>query len=314
MKSRPTVSVSIVTYNSAEDIASCLEAVLGQTYPIERIVVVDNGSSDGTMSVLERFRDRIQIIANKDNTGFAGGQNLGIGATGSDYVLVLNPDVTLEPDYVETIIGVMEANPDIGSATGMLVRTSAGDVIDSTGLVLNLTRRARDRGAGEPPERWQDQGEVFGVSGAAAIYSRRMIDDISINGEFFDSFFFAYKEDVDLAYRANRLGWKAMYVPSARALHKRGWKEGGRRAIPLFVRRHSYQNQFFVWIKNETFTLQFVLSLPVLLVLELLRLGYILVREPGLLACWFTIAKAFPDMLRKRKEISRKVKRKAHFC
>jgi GT2 family glycosyltransferase len=303
----PTVAVCIVTYNSAGDIEECLNAVRRQTHPVSSIVVVDNASTDGTRDVLGRHDD-IRFIRNERNTGFAAGQNRAIAAAApSDYVLVLNPDVVLDPDYIAEIVAVMERDPRIGSAAGMLVRADRPDVMDSAGLALRPDRNAVDLGAGEPISDWTSPREVFGVSGAAAVYRRAMIEDISDDGQFFDEDFFAYKEDVDVAWRARHLGWTAAYVPSARAVHRRGWKPSGRRSVPLLARRHSYQNRFFLLIKNEPAGPHLFLLIPRLLLVEVAKLGYILLFEPGLLACWPRIVKLLPAMLGKRRRLFRRV-------
>jgi GT2 family glycosyltransferase len=305
---KPSVAVCIVTYNSAGDIEECLNAVLRQVHPVTSIVVVDNVSTDGTRDVLTRFRADIRLILNERNNGFAGGQNQAIAASApSDYVLVLNPDVSLDPDYVAEIVAIMERDPRIGSATGMLVRADRPEIMDSAGLTLRPDRNAVDLAVGEPVADWTSPREIFGVSGAAAMYRRAMIEDVSNNGQFFDEDFFAYKEDVDVAWRARHLGWKAVYVPSARAVHRRGWKPGGRRSMPLFVRRHSYQNRFFLLIKNEPAGPHLFLLIPRLLFVEAAKLGYILLREPGLLACWPHIARKLPAMLAKRRRLFRRM-------
>lgn len=302
-----TVSVCIVTYNSDSDIGDCLQAVRRQSFPLASIVIVDNASTDGTRDVLARIGDDVRIILNERNNGFAGGQNQAIAASApSDYVLVLNPDVSLDPDYIAEIVAVMERDPCIGSATGMLVRADRGDIMDSAGLVLRPDHNATDLASGEPASEWTSPHEIFGVSGAAAVYRRAMIDEISDDGQFFDEDFFAYKEDVDVAWRARHLGWKAVYVPAARAVHRRGWKPGGRRSVPLFVRRHSYQNRFFTLIKNEPAGPHLFLLIPRLLLVEAAKLVYILLFEPGLLACWPRIVKMLPAMLDKRRRLFRR--------
>lgn len=189
MPSNPTVTVHIVTYNSAEDIEACLDAVLRQTYPIEKIVVIDNASKDETANQVHEYVERngtsqVQFVQNRMNTGFAPAHNQAMRMTQSDYVLVLNPDVELGADYVQRLIGQMERRPEIGSATGLLLLKSFPETVDSTGLTMNAIWRAFDRGAGEPARQWSESGEVFGVSGAAAMYRRAMIEDISIKGGF----------------------------------------------------------------------------------------------------------------------------------
>jgi GT2 family glycosyltransferase len=301
MKVMATVSVCIVTYNSAEDIEACLNAVIKQSHPVERIVVVDNASTDGSAERVLQFADQVHFISNKVNNGFAGGQNQAIRQTRSDYVLVLNPDVVLDPHYLSEIIAFMERQPRVGSVTGKLVLAADPKVMDSAGLGMKRTRNAYDLGAGEPAAKWSTAQPVFGVSGAAAVYRSAMIRAIEFDGQFFDEHFFAYKEDVDAAWRANKLGWTSYYVPAAKAIHHRGWKKGGRGSVPLFVRRHSYQNRFFTLVKNESFGWHSFVSLPLIVAAEAAKLGYIVLREPGLLECWPFILKSLPDMLRKRK-------------
>jgi GT2 family glycosyltransferase len=304
-----TVSVCIVTFNSSREIGDCLSALRGQSFPLASVVVVDNASTDSTREVLAQAGKGIRVVLNDRNNGFAGGQNQAIAASApSDYVLVLNPDVRLDPDYVAEIITVMERDPRIGSATGMLVRADNPDTMDSAGLALRPDLNAADLAAGEPVSDWTEPREVFGVSGAAAVYRRAMIEDVADGGQFFDEDFFAYKEDVDVAWRARHLGWKAVYVPSARAVHARGWKQGGRRSVPLFIRRHSYQNRFFTLIKNEPAGWHLLHLIPRVLIMEALKLGYILLFEPGLLACWPRIFKRLPAMLAKRKRLFRRKK------
>lgn len=312
-----TVSIHIVTYNSAEDIIECLAAVLEQDYPVEQIVVVDNASVDGSAEKVRAFYSQFEteshdnlpgfiLIQNQTNTGFAPAHNQAISVTITDYVLVLNPDLTLAPDYVSRLVARMEANPQVGSATGKLLLKADHQIVDSTGLRLNRARRAFDRGAGEHTDNWQDSVAVFGVSGAAAMYSRRMINDISVDGEFFDGDFFAYKEDVDVAWRAQLLGWQGFYDAEAIGYHERGWKVSGRDSKPMFIRRISYINRYKMIYKNEqvrTLLITLVISLPY----ELAAHGYMLLKEPGLIKAWKSFFAQMSDLKKKRKYIQTRV-------
>lgn len=302
-----TVSVHIVTYNSAEHIDECLQAVFDQKYQINQVVLIDNASKDGTLEKLIRWSDRCVVIRNAKNNGFAGGHNQAIRLSQSDYFLVLNPDVTLDPGYIRRLIQVMDRDDRIGSATGKLLFKSDRSYIDSTGLVIYKTRRAFDRGATESSEAYQQSGEVFGVSGAAAMYARRMIEDISINGEFFDEDFFAYKEDVDVAWRAQIMGWKAYFEPTALSYHERGWKEGGRSSKPLFVRRLSYINRYKMIWKNDQIN-NVIKNLIPILFYEILSFTYALVREPKLLGAWVSFFRKLPELSKKRRMIQSKRK------
>jgi len=291
---QPSVAVCIVTYNSAAWIEECLASLRRQTWRNLTVVVVDNASTDDTVWRVGQADANVRLIRSGRNLGFAAGQNLAISSVDADYYLVLNPDVWLSPDYVERLVNCMEERPEIGSAAGCLVRADGS--LDSTGLAMSWTRRAVDRGAGMAPEKYGDPGEVFGVSGAAAMYAGRMIRDVKIGGEFFDEDFFAYKEDVDVAWRARLLGWKAWYEPRARAAHVRGW--GGRTDrgyIPLSIRRHSYKNRYLTILKNETFDLLWWLRLPALLAVELVWHLSLLVLDPKVPGVWARM----PDLLRR---------------
>lgn len=315
-----TVSIHIVTYNSADDIIECLTAVLAQEYAIEEVVVVDNASADGCADKVKAFFSgvvidsnhnvpRLNLIINPMNTGFAPAHNQAIAATVTDYVLVLNPDLTLAPNYVSRLVARMEANPQIGSATGKLLLKADHEQVDSTGLRMNRARRAFDRGAGESSANWTESGMVFGVSGAAAMYSRRMINDISVSGEFFDGDFFAYKEDVDVAWRAQLLGWQGYYDAEAVGYHERGWKTSGRNTKPLFIRRISYINRYKMIYKNErvqSLLKTLVVSLPY----EIAAHGYMLLKEPKLIKAWSFFFSQLPALREKRKYIQSRAARK----
>lgn len=305
-----SVSVHIVTYNSEKDIKECLKAVSKQIYPIEAVIIIDNQSKDQTEEQIKEiahlFGSKLKFVSNAQNVGFAPGHNQAIALNDTDYVLVLNPDVTIEPDYIERLVAVMEHSQHIGSATGQLLRKANREMIDSTGIVMNSARRAFDRGAGEPSVRWPASGKVFGVSGAAAMYSRRMINDIALNGEFYDGSFFAYKEDVDVAWRAALLGWEAYYDAGAIAYHERGWKETSRASQPLFVRKLSYINRYKMMYKNDTFS-EWMKNIISLLLYEIASNLYLIFKEPKVLGAWKTFFKELPQLREKRKQLRKKM-------
>ncbi|MGM1021345.1 MAG: glycosyltransferase family 2 protein [Bacillota bacterium] len=310
-----SVSVHIVTYNSEKDIKECLKAVSKQSHPPQEVIIIDNLSKDQTgeqvKEIAHLFGSKLKFISNVQNVGFAPGHNQAIALNDTDYVLVLNPDVTIEPDYIERLVAVMEHNQHIGSATGQLLRKANREMIDSTGIVMNSARRAFDRGAGEPSVQWSESGKVFGVSGAAAMYSRRMINDIVLNGEFYDGSFFAYKEDVDVAWRAALLGWEAYYDAGAIAYHERGWKETSRTSQSLFVRRLSYINRYKMMYKNDTFS-EWMKNIISLLSYEIASNLYFLFREPKVLVAWKTFFKELPELRGKRRQLRKKITLRHH--
>lgn len=308
----PKVNVHIVTFNSGKYISKCLESVIAQTQPVQQIIVVDNSSTDNTLDLLESFSHHITLICNQSNVGFACAHNQALQhMNDSDYVLVLNPDILLNKNYIHEIVKFMDVNISFGSCTGKLLRTN-GLTIDSTGILMFKNRKVVDRGMLEDASLWDKSTEVFGVSGAAAIYRRIMIADVSINGTFFDNSFFAYKEDVDIAWRARWLGWKSFFIHNAVAYHDRGWQEGKRKSIPLKIRIHSYSNRYRMMIKNESL-LHYLKHVIWILPYDLLMFVYLMFREPFvLIVSWYWLLKDLKKIYNDRKLIRsrRKVKAK----
>jgi GT2 family glycosyltransferase len=256
------VSVTIITYNSGRFIKKCLESVLDQNYPFKEVIVVDNNSSDGTIDILEPFEDRCRIIYNEENIGFAAAQNQAIALSNAEWVLTLNPDVLLLQGFIDALVTAGNLDSRVGTVCGkLLTMTSAFDFpekpkVDSTGIYFTPNLRHLDRGSLEVDNgHYRNYEYVFGATAAAALYRREMIEDISIGGEFFDADFFVYREDADVAWRAQLLGWKCLYAPYARGYHVRNALPGNRRALPAVINMHSVKNRFLLRIKNMTWDL-----------------------------------------------------------
>jgi len=259
MALRDLVSVTIVTYNSGRFIKRCLESVLEQQYPNIEVVVVDNASTDGTVDILEQFADRCRIYYNEDNLGFAAAQNQAIAIGRGDWVLTLNPDVLLNPDFISELVEAGNSDSKVGTVCGKLLSIRASfdhlerQLVDSTGIYFTPTLRHLDRGSQELDNGHYAEFEyVFGATAAAALYRRQMIRDIAIFDEFFDPDFFVYREDADVAWRAQLMGWKCLYTPLARGYHVRAVLPGNRRALPKAINMHSVKNRFLMRIKNMT--------------------------------------------------------------
>lgn len=250
----PRVSVILTTWNSARFLRRCLEGIAAQKHPDVELIHVDNASADESVSLVQAARQ----IVNDENRGFAGAVNQGIAAASGVFVCLLNPDAFLTPDYLARIVAAFgRAGESFGMATGKLLRAT-GEAITPTGIVdskgIRMTRSGRhfDIAQGQADRGDEvDIFEVFGVSGAAAVYSRRFIDDVSIDGEFLDEDFFTYREDADVAWRGRLLGWRAMCVPSAVAYHVRTVTPAVRRALPPAINMHSVKNRFLLRLKNE---------------------------------------------------------------
>jgi GT2 family glycosyltransferase len=304
-----TVCVAIVTYNSGRYIRRCLDAVLAQEGAPLEVVVVDNASTDNTPAILRTFRRRIRTIHCGRNLGFAAAQNLAIRAMATEWVLTLNPDVLLQPGFVQALVEAGSADPEAGCVCGKLLSIGPGFKpldqlrIDSTGIYFTPAMRHFDRGWHEPERSAGHRLEyVFGATAAAALYRRTMIDDVSVEGEFFDSDFFVGREDADVAWRAMLMGWRTLYTPAAVGFHVRTVTPVNRRALPAVLNMHSVKNRFLMRIKNVTAGVYQRCWLPMTL-RDLLVVGASLVWEPASAVAFWHVARCLPRALRRRRII-----------
>jgi GT2 family glycosyltransferase len=306
------VSVTIVTYNSGRFIKRCLESVLAQKYAGKEIIVVDNASTDGTIDILEQFEDRCQIYYNDENIGFAAAQNQAIRLATGDWILTLNPDVLLLPNFIRSLVDAGNMDPRIGTVCGKLLAILATfdlpdkPLVDSTGIYFTPMLRHLDRGSQEVDNgHYLNYEYVFGATAAAALYRRKMIDDISIDDEFFDPDFFVYREDADVAWRAQLLGWRCIYTPHARGYHVRNVLPGNRRALPPVINMHSVKNRFLMRIKNMTGHL-YRRNWASITARDAVVLLCCLVREHTSLKAFWYVASNWKRVLAKRREIMRR--------
>ena len=290
----PRVAVGIINYGDYRHLPVCLDSVKRQTLTADRIIVLDNHSRADEIGPIGGAYPEARILSIPDNLGYSGGANRIIReADGHDYILLLNPDVVLETGCVEEMVRAMESAPVVGSVGGKLLLGdpqldgeppgNAPRMLDSTGHLIFRTRRIIDRGHGERDVgRYDRSEEVFSICGAMVLLRRAMLEDVRIDGEYFDEDFFAYKEDVDICWRAQLLGWSSLYVPAAIAHHLRGWKRrDDRRRIPWLRKYHSFKNHYLMLIKNELPPLFWRDFLPIARV-GIGAMAYISVMEPAL--------------------------------
>ena len=309
MIQKDLVSVTLVTYNSGRFIRRCLESVLEQTYPHLEVIVIDNASTDGTADILERFGGKCRIHYNQENIGFAAAQNQAIAISQGQWVLALNPDVLLMKDFIEELVIAGNLDRKVGTVCGKLLSISASfdlpeeQLVDSTGIYFTPMLRHLDRGSREIDNGHYLQHEfVFGATAAAALYRRKMIDDISIQGEFFDSDFFVYREDADVAWRAQLLGWRCLYSPKACGYHVRSVLPGKRGALPPEINMHSVKNRFLMRIKNMTPDL-YRRNWLAITGRDLVVIGACLLHEHSSLKAFAYVLKNWRRVLVKRREI-----------
>ena len=247
MENQPKVAAVVVTWNSRQDIPACLDSLISQTFPLSDIVVVDNASTDGTADLISSDYPQVRLLRQSRNEGFARGNNCGIAAVEADWILTINPDAYIDPDYVTKLLNYAENRPRIGALTGKLLSVD-GRAIDSAGIEIYQSRRVKDRAHGLMDDgAWDAAERVFGVCAAAALYRREMLEDVAPDGVIFAESFFSYYEDADLAWRAWRRDWEAWYVPEAVGWHRRGGSPVGSR----FSRYLTHRNRLWLIARNE---------------------------------------------------------------
>jgi hypothetical protein len=218
----PKVSVITVNWNNFNDSAECLESLRKTTYSNFEVIVVDNGSGGDDVSLLkQRFGDSIRLIVNDKNSGFAGGCNIGIKdalARGADYVVLLNNDTVVAPDFLEGLVRVAQSDERVGIAGGKVFCYELPELIWFAGGIINYrTGRTPIRGSGEADKGQFDEiVRVDWISGCFMFISRDVLQAVGMLDE---RFFFGW-EDVDLCVRAARKGFKVLFVPESRIWHK----------------------------------------------------------------------------------------------
>lgn len=298
---RDLVTVGIVTFNHAHCVRSALDSVLRQTHRHIELIVVDNASSDGTRDLLSAYTDRITLVLNDTNTGFCAANNEAIRRGRGEFVLIMNPDVVLEPGYVANAAAAMRDHKDVGTIAGLLITRDEGgrEVVDSTGLGFGRARRFFLYGYGVPFEQARlEGGLVFGCDGSLAMYRCEAIDAASAGGEFFDEMYFAYKDAFDVSWRLQLAGWRALFEPACRATHHHFFKPGDlrlRARMPARLRFHSVKNDLLHLAKNEDGE-SFRRDAPFILARQLAVLAYNLVLDWPALGAYVWFVKHLPEI------------------
>ena len=332
-QNHPLVSINLLSWNGKKYVNDCLDSVFNQTYPNLEVLVIDNGSKDGTIDCLKRinkkYKDLNIIFIYPENIGFAAAHNHLIQKSNGEFIICLNQDIVLDKDFVKRAIETFVQNDKIAAVQGKLLRWKKGlsvslenvgyhvsHIIDTTGLIVLKNRRIINRGQGEVDQgQFEKIEEIFGADGAVPIYRKKALEDIKINNEYFDESFFSYKEDVDLAWRMRLYGWKTLYQPKSVAWHDRTAGDSAamnyvniireRRKISKFAKYLAFKNQRLMQIKNEQIG-PLIKHMPWFLPKETISWMYVLALERYTWKAIRDLFKQTPCAWRKRKIISAK--------
>ena len=249
------ISVVIVNWNGKHLLGECLDSLCAQHVDRVEIILVDNGSQDGSADyVRERYPD-VRVVSLPENLGFAGGNNAGIRVASGKYIALLNNDTKADPEWIPSLLREVEtSHPHVGMWASKILSYDNPDIIDNVGLLMYPDGLGRGKGRLEKDEGQYDQaGESFFPSGCAGLYRRVMLDEIGL----FDEEFFAYADDVDLGLRARLAGWQCIYVPSAKVYHKYSASSSAHSPFKAFLVERNR-----IWVLLKYYPMEIILISP----------------------------------------------------
>lgn len=251
-------SVVIPNYNGIEYLTDCLMAMREQTRKPDRVIVIDNGSADGSPDFVRDHFPEAELICLDTNTGFCGAVNRGIRASkGMDYCILLNNDTRADRRFVECLVRAMEKYPKVFSAQAKMLSMRDPGVMDDAGDLYCSLGWAFARGKGKPERHFRKTEEIFSACAGAAIYRMSMIGEVGL----FDENHFAYLEDCDIGWRARIKGYHNIFVPSAKVLHVGSASSGS--VYNLFKVKNTSRNSIYLIAKNMP-PLMILINLPLL--------------------------------------------------
>ena len=240
------ISVIVVNWNRKDLLRACLASLARQHGPRFEVILVDNGSSDGSADMAER-EFGVKVIRNRENRGFCAANNQGIAAAGGNLVALLNNDAEAEPGWLDALADAFKRGPEIGMAASKILEYEDPTRIDKAGHVIWPDGQNRGRGTGAlDTGQYDREEEVLWPDGCAAMYRKQMLDEIG----GFDEDFFAYGDDAELGLRARIAGWRCLYVPGAVVRHHRGstlGRQSARRLALIERNRVLLAAKLFPW-------------------------------------------------------------------
>jgi len=305
------ISAVVISYNSLTFLAENLDSLQAQNPPFSSIVIVDNGSTDGSARFLQK-RSGIDACLLDKNIGYAAAANLGIARSRAQLVLVANADIVLDGGFTRAVHDYMERNPDTGLLSPLILRFD-GVTVDSAGQQYSWSLHPRERGYGKPLAKMAlEAGPVFSVCGAATVINRNAFDGVVCDDRFYDEDFFMFWEDFDLGWTAAEAGIPVRFLPQARVRHFRSatLKAGLRRRIALSLARpprlryHLVKNRLLTLIKHFRWRRHWF-RLPAILLRDFCWGGVLTITNPRIIIWLLGSGPLFRRAWRKRKKIPR---------
>ena len=311
-------SVIILNWNGKKFLDECLSSLKRQTYSDFETIVVDNGSMDGSVQYIkDTFQDFVRLIENEKNHGFAMGNNIGISRAEGKYIVLLNNDTRVDPDFLKSLVSTARKYPDVGMCASKVYLDQGEKIIDTAGHLIYKDGLNRGRGRLETDRGQYDKlEEVLFPSGCAALYKKEMLEEIGL----LDEDFFAYGDDTDIGLKARLAGWRCLYVPEAVVYHK---YSGSTSAYSPFKAFLVERNR--IWIAIKYFPLSMLLLNPYYAFIRYVFQAYGVFTHKGaaglfaeeyshgrllsiLVKAHFEAFRKFPGMWKKRKKIQKKIK------
>jgi GT2 family glycosyltransferase len=237
------VSVIILNWNGRTFLPECLDALAAQTYRDFETIIVDNGSTDGSAEYVRESYPWVRLVALAENTGFAGGNNRGLAEAGGEFIVTLNNDTRVVPEFLEELVRPVSGDPRIGMVAAKMRNYYTPEQIDAVGLKIGANGLGYNIGVGETDTGQYDGSPAFGPCGGAALYRRAMLEEVG----FFDPDFFAYYEDFDLAWRGRLAGWGCAAAPRAVVYHVHSATSGEWSRFKVY---QTHRNKWYVIVRN----------------------------------------------------------------
>lgn len=306
------ISVIIANLNGEKYLPDCLASLSAQTFRDFEVIVVDNGSTDGSLGLLEKDFPWVKVIALRENAGFARGNNMGFKASSSEFFATLNNDTIVEPGWLQALYDTAAKDTAIGMVASKIFLGGGGTELDSAGMLIYPDGMSRQRGRGETDNgQFDSKDEVLFPSACAALYRRRMLEEIG----YFDEDFFSYCEDADLGLRGRLAGWQARLAPDAIVHHLYSGTGGKYSAFKAYLVERNH-----LWVLLKNMPLRYILISPFYTVWRYMVQVYGLLSGKGSVARFAedsgmarlisVVIKSYcqaltklPLMLRKRKEV-----------